>query len=564
MIRSFLEKLSFIPNEIAQGYKELLPFFSGIHVYLLLLFLSLIIITYILFRLKIKPQINRKLPIHNSLLFLIFFVASIMLTKLIGYENPILSALGFILLGFGAYGLSLLFVRWLMLKKPILAKYVKLLIVSSITLLIALLLVKELKLGETLANTVFLVLKLSIFIIAIQALLHKEEILSILPEIDFPLYKKLKLLFRRFYFLFLLFAVIVGGFWITGYEKISRSLFWRFLGLTAFIIGLSIIHQLITKAIKHGEKISSFSREIYYIWVYFEIIISFIIILKLLKLYDWVLSWLKIQIIAIGGAPLSLSQVIEAILIGSLFYLLASLLRKVTEAKGEIITENLELRRVISKTLFYAFILIGLLASLRALGIGPSLLAVFAGTLGIGLGLGLQDLARNIVGGILIFMEGHFKMNDIISLEINSSSPITGRITKIDYRCVTLRTFDNTEVILPSSLLASNMVMNWTKSDPIIRRKITIGVSYSSDPRHVEKVILEEVRKHPDVLPDPQPMVLFREIGESALIFDIFFWIDQNKTNPLKVTSDINFNLWYRFKEEGIEIPYPQLDVRIK
>jgi len=76
--------------------------------------------------------------------------------------------------------------------------------------------------------------------------------------------------------------------------------------------------------------------------------------------------------------------------------------------------------------------------------------------------------------------------------------------------------------------------------------------------------MLDEVRKHSEVLTAPEPMVIFREMGESALLFDLYFWVDQSKSNLLKVRSDLNFSLWYRLKEEGIEIPYPRLDVRIR
>ncbi|MCS7233722.1 MAG: mechanosensitive ion channel [Synergistetes bacterium] len=564
MIESLLERLMLISNEISQSYNGLISFISITHFYFLLTFYGLTIIGYVFFRLKIKPIIYEKIAISNLLFPFIASFIFLVLPELINYKNPFLSASGFIFLASGARNLSQLIIMQLTFKNLKLTRHIKLFLNFVIVSGTALLLIKSLNLSKTLERLSFLVLKLGIFIIAIQVLLYKEDILSLLPDIDVAFYKKLKLLFRRFYFLFLIFVSLVGGFWITGYEEISISLFWRFLGLTSFITGLSIIHQAIAKAIKQNENLAFLSKEAYLLWLYFEVILSFLIISKLLGVYKLLSSWLNLQLITIGETPLYLSQLIEAILIGTLFYLLALLLRKLIEVKGDVVTDSPELRKIISKASFYTIIFIGLLASLRALGVGPSILAVFAGTLGIGLGLGLQDLARNIVGGILIFMEGHFKLNDIISIEINSSSPITGKITKIDYRCVTLKTFDNTEVIVPSSLLASNMVMNWTKSDPIVRRKITLGVSYNSDPRHVERVIFEEVKKHPDVLPDPEPMVLFREIGENSLIFDIYFWVDQNKANPLKVNSDLNFNIWYRFKEEGIEIPYPQIDIHLK
>lgn len=564
MIERFIESLRSIPGETAQNYKSLLPFFAGRNLYSLLVLISLLLGGYIIFRFKLKPLIEKRLHLGDTPFYGLASLVLLASPWFIGYRNPIFLALGLSLLMIGLYRLSLRFTAWLSSRKPFLAKGINLLLKFGIIIYISILIVRTINISKGLENLLFFTLKLGIFLIAIHILTHKEEVLSLLPEIDFNLYNKLKWLLARFYFLFLLFILILVGLWFIGYNEIAKELFWRFLGLTAFIIALSKTHQSIIKLVRERESLSPISREVYLLWLYLEILLSTVLILKLLGIYKLVILWLTFPLAIIGETPLYLLHLLKAILIGILFYLLALLLRKLIESKGDIITENTEFRKILSKVLFYTFIFIGLLASLRALGIGSSFLAVFAGTLGIGLGLGLQDLARNIVGGILIFMEGHFKINDVISLEPNSSSPITGKIEKIDYRCVTIRTFDNTEIIVPSSFLASSMVMNWTKSDPTVRRKITIGVSYNSDPKHVERILLEEAKKHAAVLSQPEPFVVFREMGESALIFDIFFWVDQTKVNPLRVQSDLNFSIWYRFREEGIEIPYPQIDVHIK
>lgn len=564
MIKSIFEKSLLIPNEIANSYKALFPFLTGKQLYFLIAFLVFLTISYFIYNLKIRPIVEKRLPLNNIPFYIFAYLILLVSPNVLGYKNPILLACSFFFLFVALYALSLTFTSWLSHRKPFFAKQLEILIKFSILLLTLLFLIRSLGISKSLEDVTLLILKIGIFAIVIHALFYREEILSLFPEIEVAFYKKIREIFRKFYFLVLLFVSAVGGLWIIGYEDISKSLFWRFLGLIGFIIGLSKLHQLAVSTIREKESLSPISRETYLLWLYIELILSSVIILKLLGIYNLLATWLDFPLATIGEAPLYLSQLLKATLIGIFFYIIASLIRKLTESRGEIITENLQLRKILSKVFFYTFILIGLLASLRALGVGPSFLAVFAGTLGIGLGLGLQDLARNIVGGILIFMEGHFKVNDIITLSPNSSSPITGRIEKIDYRCVTLRTFDNIELIIPSSLLASDIVMNWTKSDTIIRKKLSVGVSYNSDPRHVERVILEEVKKHPGVLPEPEPFVVFREMGESALIFDIFIWIDQSKASPLKVPSDLNFSIWYRFKEEGIEIPYPQLDVHLK
>lgn len=558
-------RMSNVPEEIKKAFTDLVSSLEGKELYSLTLFFTLLVVIYVFSLFKIKPLLREKY-LFLSRIFPIASLAGVafLILRVIGYSNPIALAIGDVLLVLFLYRLILFLSSRIEIKYRTLSLWLNKVLRPVLFISFPLVVVRDLKLSCSVEAILYLALKLSIFWAIVQILFRKDIILSLLPDINFGPYKKVKHALEKFYFVLVGFAILVGILWILGYESLSKMLFWRAVGVMCFIVAISFVHQFIVAELGKKEGLVYVSNDLRLLWIFLEILISFVVILKLLGVYGLVLSWLSFPIALIGGSWIHLLQIINAIMIMVFFYLTASVLRKLIENKGHVIVRALELRRLFSKVIFYLVTIVGLLIALRILGVGSSILAVFAGTLGIGLGLGLQDLARNIVGGILIFMEGHFKQNDIISLEINSSSPITGRIVKIDYRCVTLRTFDGTEVVLPSSLLASNMVMNWTKSDPIVRSKITIGVSYDSDPRVVEKVMLDEVRKHSEVLTAPEPMVIFREMGESALLFDLYFWVDQSKSNLLKVRSDLNFSLWYRLKEEGIEIPYPRLDVRIR
>ncbi len=555
-----------IPDQFYKSLKTLSMYFTYEHVYYIAIFISVLAVSYILSRLKLKPKVDRFSPSLGFLLPIsVVTGVAFIFPVAFKYRNPIIDAINETIFITLIYKIGDLFLRWLSSRKADLSRYLRRLLLFLLYLGIPINIIRELKISAVLSDLLFLAAKVVLLIIVTSILIHKKAILSLLPSIEVKLYKKIHFFFEKFYFLFIAFAILTGSFWIFGYEEIARSLLWRSTAIIAYIIALAVAHHKISKKIKKSVAFAPISSNLHSLWIYSETLISVIIILKLFGLYEITMVWLSYPLIKIGDTYLNFLQVIKAILIALFFYLVASTLRKTVEkVRGIPIPEKQQLRSLISKLLFYTLLGAGILISLRVLGVGLSILTVFAGTLGIGIGLGLQDLARNIVGGILIYMEGHFKQNDIVSVALDTGSPITGKIEKLDYRCVTLRTFDNVEVIIPSSILASTMVMNWTKSDPIVRDKITIGVSYDSDPRQVEKILLEQARSHPYVLNHPEPLVIFREMGESALIFDLYIWINQHSASRLKVKSDLNFSIWYKLKEEGIEIPFPQLDVHIK
>ncbi len=559
-------EISQIPAQLYKSFKTLSAYFTSAHAYYIAIFISVLTVSYFLSRLKLKPKVDRFSPSLGFLLPIsVVTGVAFIFPVAFKYRNPIIDAINEVIFITLIYKIGDLFLRWLSSRKVDLSRYLRRLLLFLLYLGIPINIIRKLKISAALNDLLFLTAKVVLLIIVTNILLHKRAVLSLLPSIEIKLYKKLRLFFEKFYFLFVAFAILIGGFWIFGYEEIARSLFWRSTAIIAYIIALALAHHKITKKIKESTTLAKISSNLHYLWIYFETLISLVIILKLFGMYKITIAWLSYPLVKIGDAHLNFLQVVKAILIALLFYLVASTLRKIIEEiRGIPVSEKPQLRSFISKLLFYTLLGAGILISLRALGVGLSILTVFAGTLGIGIGLGLQDLARNIVGGILIYMEGHFKQSDIVSVGLDTGSPITGKIEKLDYRCVTLRTFDNIEVIIPSSMLASTMVMNWTKSDPIVRDKITIGVSYDSDPRQVEKILLEQARSHPHVLDHPEPLVIFREMGESALIFDLYIWVNQHSSNRLKVRSDLNFSIWYKLKKEGIEIPFPQLDVHIK
>jgi potassium-dependent mechanosensitive channel len=211
------------------------------------------------------------------------------------------------------------------------------------------------------------------------------------------------------------------------------------------------------------------------------------------------------------------------------------------------------------KTAFgYAGMGIALLIGISAAGIDLSSLALVAGALSLGIGFGLQNIVSNFVSGLILLAERPFKVGDWIV-----AGTTAGFVKKISVRATEIETFQHQTVILPNSELINAAVGNWTHRNKIGRVEIPVGVSYASDPLQVRDILLEIGREHPLVLKNPEPFVLFQAFGDSSLDFELRVHLGDITTSPI-VQNDIRFAIVQRFREQGIEIPFPQRDVYVR
>jgi potassium efflux system protein len=220
---------------------------------------------------------------------------------------------------------------------------------------------------------------------------------------------------------------------------------------------------------------------------------------------------------------------------------------------------DLGVRHSLSAFTQYFIVLTGLLIVLRLLGLDLTTLTVFAGAVGVGIGFGLKNVADNFISGLMLLIERPLRSGDIVKIGDNE-----GEITRIGVRSLTMKTWDNMEVIIPNSEVITHAFVNWTHQDKILRTVLIIGVGYDTDP-HAVKAILERILKTNEaVLKDPEPLVLLWEFADSAVNFRVQYFIDVGKHSLVKTRAEVLFAIWDNFKQEGIDIPYPQRDLRIK
>ena len=213
----------------------------------------------------------------------------------------------------------------------------------------------------------------------------------------------------------------------------------------------------------------------------------------------------------------------------------------------------------------FSMITIGVLISLRTIGVSFTSLAIIFGGLSIGIGFGLQNLVSNLVSGLILIFERPIKIGDLIEI---MDVDIFGRVSSINLRSTVIMALDEKEVIVPNSQLITEPVHNLTHYNNQFRVRIPVSVSFSSDVELVKKVLLEVAHAHPEVIKEPTPemedvttpFVRFISFRESSLDFELLAWIPDS-FERFDVASDLHFMIWEKFKEYNITIPFPQRDV---
>jgi small-conductance mechanosensitive channel len=228
--------------------------------------------------------------------------------------------------------------------------------------------------------------------------------------------------------------------------------------------------------------------------------------------------------------------------------------RSVLESRIYTTLTNLDrgARAALSTVLHYMIILVGLYFALYTLRIPLGALTVVLGTLGLGLGLGLQPLFVNFFSGLILLFERHLKLGDIIEIDGKLAE-----VTSISVRATAIKTFDNIDMLIPNSEFVNSKVVNWTHRDARIRGKVEVGVAYGTDPRLVERVLLQVAHEDPTVLGDPTPRVRFLDFGNSSLDFTLYAWFN-SVPEWWDFITDSRYRIIELFNEHGIEIPFPQ------
>ncbi|WP_156331837.1 mechanosensitive ion channel family protein [Planktothricoides sp. SR001] len=252
----------------------------------------------------------------------------------------------------------------------------------------------------------------------------------------------------------------------------------------------------------------------------------------------------------------------DILLLGFLLFGLVNLSWKATDLFKSRILQitgmNRGTQEVIAVIFRYSAIALGTVVVLQIWGLDLSSLTILASALGIVIGLGFQDIAKNFASGLILLFERPIQVGDFVEV-----GRYTGIVEYIGARSTTIRTLDRISIILPNARFLENEVINWSHSNPVSRLHIPIGVAYSSDVQVVESTLLEAAKSHPLVLLVPPPKVMFLGFGDNSLNFELLVWIDQ-PSELFTIKSDLNFKIQHLLLQHEIEIPFPQRDLHVR
>jgi len=220
---------------------------------------------------------------------------------------------------------------------------------------------------------------------------------------------------------------------------------------------------------------------------------------------------------------------------------------------------NRSLQYALSQIISNVVLVIGVILVLENTGIHLGALAVFAGAVGVGIGVGLQGIASNFISGLIILAERPITIGDRV--EVGDTA---GQVQRINARSTLVLTNDNISIIVPNKKFIDETVTNWTYGDPRVRFRIPVGVAYGSDIEKVRTALTAAGRQHPKALAEPAPSVFLEKFGDSSIDFELVVWSSEMSHRPRRFRSDLNFLIERHLREAGIEIPYPQRDIYIR
>ena len=287
------------------------------------------------------------------------------------------------------------------------------------------------------------------------------------------------------------------------------------------------------------------------------------------RLFPWTRHWLYLiytivvltfnrSVFSFGGDDFSIIQLLlfVALLIVAIIAsnYIANLLRTNVLQVTRMTRGSQEIISIITK---YGLISLAVVILLQAYGLNLSSLALIGSALGVGIGFGLQDIARNFASGIVLLFERSIQVGDFIQVGQH-----LGVVEEVRTRSIVLKTLDRISIIVPNSRFLSEEVINWNHRRSVSRIHLPVGVAYGSDVPKVKAALLQAAEEHLEVLRNPSPQVFFTGFGDSSLDFELLIWTsDPSRQAPLK--SDLYFRIEEIFREQQIDIPFPQRDINI-
>ena len=367
------------------------------------------------------------------------------------------------------------------------------------------------------------------------------------------------------------FAVVTFGISLFGYPGLATFIFNRFIISVLYIGAFVIVRRFISDLLRRGIVfwIKTFkmrkrllSKADFFMSLFVTPLLLLCLLYSLLILWGMPGAFLlqafkKLMFgFKVGGINISLISIITGL---AVFLISLALVRIMRRRLSNNLLNRINMDEGIRHSLVSGFSFTGIIISsilaIVAMGIDLSNLAVIAGALSVGIGFGLQDVIKNMVSGIILLFERPFKVGDWVLIGGEE-----GKIKQINIRSTEVETFNKASVIIPNATLISSSLTNLTHGNNWQRQSVMVGVSYDSDADQVTRLLLECARNCKKVMKVPAPYVLFKNFSESSLDFELRFYVSDIWAG-WQANSDIRYEILRRFRDENINIAYPQIVV---
>lgn len=274
--------------------------------------------------------------------------------------------------------------------------------------------------------------------------------------------------------------------------------------------------------------------------------------------------WLNYVFFTLGDYRLTLGALIFAIGLMIASFVVSLITRRAVSRLGSL-RSSISASQIytVNRILHYLILVVGFILAASALGIDLTKLAIIGGALGIGIGLGLQNIVNNFFSGLIIMLEKSLKVGDFIELP----DGLVGEVMQINIRSTLVRTNDNVDILIPNAEFASSRVTNWTLEDNLRRFRVPFSVAYGSDKELVRQAALEAAASVPLTLMEDnrKPVVWMTGFGDSSLNFVLGVWVDPEAVKrPSFLMSEYLWAIDDAFRRHHIEIPFPQRDLHIR
>lgn len=299
----------------------------------------------------------------------------------------------------------------------------------------------------------------------------------------------------------------------------------------------------------------------YSVWSkYIAVIAWSIAALSIVDLLEPTTKLLDSFAIQMGGLRISVLSVISGIFTLVILLWLSGALSKTIERKiHELPNLTPSLQVLLSKSAKIILITIAIFVGLNSIGIDLTAITVLGGAIGLGLGFGLQKVVSNLVSGIILLIDRSVKPGDVIEVD-----GTYGWVNSLSARYVSVLTRDGVEHLIPNEYLITEKVTNWSYSNKNVRIKIPVGISYDADVVKALDIILEVAKENRRVLKSPPPVSRLIEFADSSINLELRVWINDPVEGVVNVKSDVLIEIWKKFKENNIQIPFPQREVSLK